>query len=132
MNHQNTEAKKALDTLLTAIGECQRDIDSLKDWSLVDLFGGNFFMSSVKRDKITKLNQKLEALNQLINISHDVMEDSPFSLIPYISNTKYDRLWDIWADNIVKDWRVREEIETISEQVTQLKEKARDLLDSLV
>ncbi|WP_438831102.1 hypothetical protein [Streptococcus pluranimalium] len=60
------------------------------------------------------------------------MEDSPFSLIPYISNTKYDRLWEIWADNIVKDWRVREEIETISEQVTQLKEKARDLLDSLV
>ncbi|WP_438478606.1 hypothetical protein [Streptococcus pluranimalium] len=60
------------------------------------------------------------------------MEDSPFSLIPYISHTKYDRLWDIWADNIVKDWRVREEIETISEQVTQLKEKARDLLDSLV
>lgn len=43
MNDQNTEAKKALDTLLIAIGECQRDIDRLKDWSLVDLFGGNFF-----------------------------------------------------------------------------------------
>lgn len=131
MKYQNTEPKKVLYTLLTVIGECQQDIDSLKDWSLFDLLGGRYFMSTVKRKKITECNQKLESLNQIIKKTQEVVTDSHFDTIALIPNSKNDRFLDIWGDNVFTDWKVRKEIRVISEQVSQLKAEVRDLLDSL-
>ncbi|MEQ9763325.1 hypothetical protein [Streptococcus jiangjianxini] len=131
MTKQNDEAKEALRQLLNAIDDCQNDLKNLNDWSIMDLIAGNVFMSAIKRDKITKVNQKLEGLNQLRKITQEKLSDVELDLVTDISNSKSDRFWDIWADNVYTDWKVGKEISAVSEQISSLKEDVRDLLDRL-
>ncbi|MGT2832692.1 hypothetical protein [Streptococcus halotolerans] len=131
MTSQNDEAKEALRQLLHAIDDCQNDLKNLNDWSIIDLIAGNAFMSAIKRDKITKVNQKLEGLNQLRKITQEKLSNVELGLVTDISNSKSDRFWDIWADNVYTDWKVGKEISAVSEQISSLKEDVRDLLDRL-
>lgn len=48
------EAEAAIQKTLHLISEIQKDISGTKLWGYLDLFGGGFFISLLKRNKIKK------------------------------------------------------------------------------
>lgn len=126
MSYSEENAQEAQTILII----CQEEIKSvlkalndIKSLSWMDILGGNFLLSWMKRREITRVNEQIEDLKPLLISASKELRDIDLSLGGSISNTTADFFWDIGCDNILTDVRVHEEIKQNIEILTSLSEE---------
>ncbi|MBG9980534.1 hypothetical protein HZY91_05390 [Facklamia sp. DSM 111018] len=111
----------------TILITCQKEIESIlsalndiKSLSWMDILGGDFLLSWLKREKIAKVNERVEGLKALLVSARNELKDIDPYLDVVISNTTTDYFWDIGCDNLLTDVRVHEEINQNIERLSTL------------
>lgn len=117
------EAIAACDDVLNNIDRALAELSSASNWSLLDMFGGEFFSSFMKRSKISKANRKISDLKLSLNRLRKELSDVDIDLPLEISNSLADNFWDVYFDNIFTDLRVRSELKAKTKELRDLRDK---------
>ena len=107
------ELKEAKDQAVIVIEKIDRALDALDSaefWGMWDMFGGEFFSSWKKRNKIEEANRYIKDITDSVKDLEKELKDVDMVLPEEISNTMNDRVFDIWFDNIFTDMKVQRKI----------------------
>ena len=116
------ELKEARDSANLAIVKIDEGIGQLKSassWGILDILGGDFFSSLVKRNKIGGANRSLEEISLSLKTLNKELSDVDISFPDAIPDRLSDQVFDLVFDNIFTDFRVQGEIK---ENLVALKE----------
>ena len=97
-------------------------LDSAKFWGMWDMFGGEFFSSWKKRNKIEKANRYIEGITDSVKDLEKELKDVDMVLPEEISNTMGDKAFDIWFDNFFTDLRVQGEIKSAMRELREFRD----------
>jgi len=114
------EAQEALEKGMAIIQEVKSELQSAKNWGLFDMIAGDMFASLIKRDKISKVNSRMDYLRRVLQEAQKELADVNITLASEISNSSSDYFWDVWFDNIFTDFRVQGELDKVAENINQL------------
>lgn len=122
------EAKDAANKIIEKIDRAMDYLDSAEFWGMWDIFGGDFFSSLKKRNKIEEANECIKDIVDSVKVLNKELKDVDMVLPEEVSNTMNDRTFDIWLDNIFTDLRVQEEIKDAMKELREFKNGIEDLL----
>lgn len=117
------EAIAACDDVLANVDRALAELSSASNWAFLDLLGGEFLSSFMKRSKISKANRNISNLKLSLNRLRKELADVDIDLPLEISNSLSDNFWDVYFDNIFTDLRVRSEIKTKTKELRDLRDK---------
>lgn len=104
------EARTAAVEVRARIDNAINSLDSASSWGILDIFGGGFFSSVLKRERIQDANYDVRKIFSSLKVLNRELEDVNMTLPNQISDTMTDSAFDIWFDNIFTDIRVQGEI----------------------
>lgn len=104
------EAKTAARDVVARIDHALSKLENASAWSWLDLLGGGFLSSLIKREQIQRANQNIDEVRQAMTRLNRELEDIHMRLPDTISDTLSDSVLDVWFDNIFTDVRVQGEI----------------------
>lgn len=122
------EARDAANKVIEKIDRAMESLDSAEFWGMWDIFGGDFFSSLKKRNKIEEANEYINDITDSVKVLDKELKDVDMILPEEVSNTMNDRTFDIWLDNILTDLRVQEEIKDAMKELREFKNGIEDLL----
>lgn len=122
------EAKDAANKVIEKIDRAMDSLDSAEFWGMWDIFGGDFFSSLKKRNKIEEANECIKDIVDSVKVLNKELKDVDMVLPEEVSNTMNDRTFDIWLDNIFTDLRVQEEIKEAMKELREFRNGIEDLL----
>lgn len=97
-------------------------LDTAEFWGMWDMFGGDFFSSWKKRDKIEEANEYIKDIVDSVKVLEKELKDVDMVLPEEISNTMGDRAFDIWFDNFFTDLRVQGEIKSAIRELREFRD----------
>ncbi|CUP92689.1 Uncharacterised protein [Dorea longicatena] len=107
--------RRALNSLSTA----KENLNSAKNWGLVDMFGGGFFSTMLKHSKMDHAKQNMEqAKYDLRNFSRE-LNDVNIACDLHIDTGDFLSFADYFFDGFVVDWMVQDRINTAKRQVEE-------------
>lgn len=118
------ELKEAKDQAVIVIEKIDRALDTLDSaefWGMWDMFGGEFFSSWKKRNKIEEANEYIKDITDSVKDLERELKDVDMVLPGEISDTVGDRFFDIWFDNIFTDLRVQGEIKSTMRELREFR-----------
>ncbi len=128
------EKREAIDAGRKAISslETARDnLNSAKNWGLVDMFGGGFFTTMIKHSKIDQAKENMEqAKYDLRNFSIELRDvnmacDLNFDIGDFLTFADY------FFDGFFVDWMVQDRISTAKRQVEEAIRRIENIVDQL-
>ncbi len=125
------ELQEARDQAVIVIEKIDRALDTLdnaKFWGMWDMFGGEFFSSWKKRNKIKEANLYIEGITDSVKDLEKELKDVDMVLPEEISDTMNDRVFDIWFDNIFTDMKVQREIKGSIRELRDFRDVVEDLV----
>lgn len=125
------EARSALERALTQVTLVKKEVQSAQNWGLFDIFAGDFFISLLKRNKITRVNEYMEQLKQTLVQAQKELADINMELLTDISNNSSDYFWDVWFDNIFTDFRVQGQLDKVADQLEKLEHQLKFILKDI-
>lgn len=125
------EAKEAANEVITRIDNATSSLNSALSWGRWDMFGGEFFTSWIKRNKIKEANQAISTIAESLKSLNKELEDVDMTLPEGVSDNISDRVWDLWFDNIFTDIRVQGEIKDSLRQLAIFRKSILDLIVKL-
>lgn len=120
------EAKEAAELVIGKIDQAIKQLNSASNWGILDLLGGDFIPSLIKRNKIGKANDILSDLPKSLESLNKELGDVDISLPEGVPNRLSDELFDTIFDNIFTDFRVQGEIK---ENLISLKELRHSIVE---
>lgn len=120
------EAKEAADLVIGKIDQAIKQLNSASNWGILDLLGGDFIPSLIKRNKIGKANDILSELPKSLESLNKELSDVDIRLPSGVPNRLSDELFDTIFDNIFTDFRVQGEIK---ENLISLKELRHSIVE---
>lgn len=130
-NREVFEAKRELEKSLSMISEIREDIRSAKRWGIFDILGGGLIASLVKRDKIGKINTKLDNLEVQLKKTMNEVDDVPYLNNVRISNDFIDQLFDMGFDNIFTDISTQLKLKDAEKNLEGIEQDLTDLLEEI-
>lgn len=125
------ELKEAKDQAVIVIEKIDRALDALDSaefWGMWDMFGGEFFSSWKKRNKIEEANRYIKDITDSVKDLERELKDVDMVLPEEISNTMGDRVFDIWFDNIFTDMKVQRKIKGSIRELRDFRSVVEDLV----
>ena len=120
------EAKEAAELVIGKI-----ELNSASNWGILDLLGGDFIPSLIKRSKIGKANDILNDLPKSLETLNKELSDVDISLPGGVPDRLSDELFDTIFDNIFTDFRVQGEIKENLLALKELRHSIGEIFDKL-
>ena len=128
------EKREAIDAGYRAINSLKtaRDnLNSAKNWGLLDMFGGGFFSTMLKHSKIDQARQNMEqAKYDLRNFSRE-LNDVNMACNLNINTNDFLAFADYLLDGFVIDWMVQDRINKAKQQVREEIRRTENIIDQL-
>ncbi|HEL0096261.1 hypothetical protein [Streptococcus equi] len=125
------ETIRDLKTLAFKLESVIEVLKELKRWGFFDLFDNGILTSWVKRQKISAINESLGDVRNLVCRYQKELKVSELRLPSSLSHTRQDKIFDIWLDNSVTDFRVLKETKQVLESAELLYEAVQQALSHL-
>ena len=125
------EAKEAAELVIGKIDQAIKELNSASNWGILDLLGGDFIPSLIKRSKIGKANDILNDLPKSLETLNKELSDVDISLPSGVPNRLSDELFDTIFDNIFTDFRVQGEIKENLLALKELRHSIGEISDKL-
>lgn len=128
---EKQEAIEAGERALYSLRQAQSDLNSAKNWGLVDMFGGGFISTMVKRSKLESAQEHMrQARYDLRSFSRELNDVSTV----YNLNIDIDDFLsfaDWFFDGFIVDWMVQDKINSAREKVTDAIRKVEDMMSKI-
>lgn len=125
------EAKEAAELVIGKIDQAIKELNSASNWGILDLLGGDFIPSLIKRSKIGKANDILNDLPKSLETLNKELSDVDISLPGGVPDRLSDELFDTIFDNIFTDFRVQGEIKENLLALKELRHSIGEIFDKL-
>lgn len=125
------EAREVVNEVTIRIDKATSSFKSALSWSKWDMFGGEFFTSWIKRNKIKEANQDISTIAESLKSLNKELEDVDMTLPEGVSDNISDRVWDLWFDTIFMDIRVQGEIKDSLRQLAIFRKSIQYLIVKL-
>ncbi|HEL1339364.1 TPA: hypothetical protein TVS29_000208 [Streptococcus equi subsp. zooepidemicus] len=125
------ETIRDLKTLAFKLESVIEALKELKRWGFFDLFDNGILTSWVKRQKISAINESLGDVRNLVCRYQKELKVSEVRLPSSLSHTRQDKIFDIWLDNSVTDFRVLKETKLLLESAEELYQIVQQALSHL-
>lgn len=128
---EKQEAIEAGERALSSLRQAQSDLNSAKNWGLVDMFGGGFISTMVKRSKLDSAQEHMrQARYDLRSFSRELNDVSTV----YNLNIDIDDFLsfaDWFFDGFIVDWMVQDKINSAREKVADAIRKVEDMMSKI-
>ena len=109
---EKREAIEAGRRALNSLSAAKENLNSAKNWGLVDMFGGGFFSTMLKHSKMDHAKQNMDqAKYDLRNFSRE-LNDVNMACDLHIDTGDFLSFADYFFDGFVVDWMVQDRINT--------------------
>lgn len=126
-----TEALKAGEIALSSLQKARKRLESAKNWSLADLFGGGLFIDIVKHSRIKDTKTYLEEARDHLGIFRRELNDVRMFLNLDLEISDFLKITDIFFDNPVSDYMVHSKIGQAKEQIEETICQIENILSDL-
>lgn len=128
---ERREAIEAGNRALGSLNAAKRELDSAKNWGIVDLIGGGLLTDIIKHSKMGNAQRYMEqARYDLQNFSRELQDVS--TRVDFDFNTAdFLTFADFFFDGLVADWLMQSRINQTREQVNEAIRRVEDILRRL-
>ena len=131
LEKEKREAIDAGNRALNSLRTARENLNSAKNWGLVDMFGGGFFSTMLKRSKMSQAKQEMEqAKYDLRNFSKELNDVSMMCDLN-IDTGNFLSFADYFFDGFVVDWMVQDRINTARRQVDEAIRRTESIVNQL-
>ena len=128
---EKREAIEAGRRALNSLSAAKENLNSAKNWGLVDMLGGGFFSTMLKHSKMDQAKQNMEqAKYDLRNFSRE-LNDVNMACNLHIDIGDFLSFADYFFDGFVVDWMVQDRINTAKRQVEEAIRRTESIVNQL-
>ena len=128
---EKREAIEAGLRTLDSLHAAENNLNSAKNWGLVDMFGGGFLSTMLKHSKMDQAKQNMEqAKYDLQNFSRE-LNDVNMTCNLNINTNDFLAFADYFLDGFVIDWMVQDRINKAKQQVREAIRRTENIIDQL-
>lgn len=131
LERERREAIEAGESALNRLYQAKRDLSSAQGWGLIDIFGGGFLTTAIKRSKINDAGRNIDmARSELRRFSKELRDFST------ITGTDFDIggfavFADYFFDGMLADFYVQSKINKARNQVEEAINRVEDVLNRI-
>lgn len=115
------EAIYSCDRVIQRIDIALDKLKSAKNWGLVDLLGGGFFISLFKHGKLDQVEDALADVERELKILQGELKDVSGTIRLSLNNTELNRFFDVFFDNIFSDLNTQSKIGKATNELYDIK-----------
>ena len=134
VKHIEKEKREAIEAgrrALNSLSAAKENLNSAKNWGLVDMFGGGFFSTMLKHSKMDHAKQNMDqAKYDLRNFSKE-LNDVNMACDLHIDTGDFLSFADYFFDGFVVDWMVQDRINTAKRQVEEAIRRTESIVNQL-
>ena len=128
---EKREAIEAGRRALNSLSAAKENLNSAKNWGLVDMLGGGFFSTMLKHSKMDQAKQNMDqAKYDLRNFSRE-LNDVNMACNLHIDTGDFLSFADYFFDGFVVDWMVQDRINTAKRQVEEAIRRTESIVNQL-
>ena len=121
---EKREAIEAGQRALSSLRTAKENLNSAKNWGLVDMFGGGFFSTMLKHSKMDQAKYDLRNFSKELN-------DVNMACDLHIDTGDFLSFADYFFDGFVVDWMVQDRINTAKRQVEEAIRRTESIVNQL-
>ncbi len=130
-NRERQEAIDAGNKALQSLYAAQNDLNSAKNWGIVDLLGGGMITSLIKHSKMNNAQSHMEqAKYDLQRFSKELADVAAYISLDF-NAADFLSFADYFFDGLVADWLVQSRINNAGAQVDEAIRRVRDIMGRL-
>ena len=119
--------KRALDSLYKA----QEQLESARNWGIVDILGGGFLTNVIKHSKMDNAQEYMErAKSDLRSFSKELVDISSHVDVNF-NTSDFLTFADFFFDGLVADWMMQDRINSAKQQVNEAISRVQDALNKI-
>ena len=131
INKEKREAIEAGERALQSLRYAQDNLNSAKNWGVVDLFGGGFISTMVKHSKMDRAQQYMEQARYDLQSFSRELNDVNMACDLHIETNDFLTFADYFFDGFVADWLVQDRINNARSQVNEAIRRTEQILRQL-
>lgn len=129
MREEYIEVRQVAEKVLADIDGALNQLKRAKNWSMWDLFGGEFMTSWMKRRRMQDAEDYLSRLCNHLKELSDELQDVDHEQIASIDFSPSRAFWDLIFDNVFTDYKVHQEIKDAIYDLEKLRIEIEQLID---
>lgn len=119
--------RRALDSMYKA----QEQLESAKNWGIVDILGGGFLTNVIKHSKMDNAQEYMErAKSDLRSFSKELGDISSHVDVNF-NTSDFLTFADFFFDGLVADWMMQDRINSAKQQVDEAIRRVQDALNKI-
>lgn len=128
---ERQEAIDAGNRALFSLRAAQGQLNSAKNWGVVDLLGGGLITSMIKRSKMDDAQRYMEEAKRDLQTFSNELRDVSQSISLDFNSGDFLRFADYFFDGLVADWLVQDRIHNARQQVDEAIRRVEQILRQL-
>ena len=128
---EKREAIEAGHRALNSLSTAKENLNSAKNWGLVDMFGGGFFSTMLKHSKMEQAKQNMEQAKYDLRSFSKELNDVSMVINLNIETGDFLSFADWFFDNFFVDWMVQDRINKARDQVRDAIWKVENVMREL-
>ena len=131
LEKEKQEAIDAGERALRSLNAAKENLSSAGNWGLVDMLGGGFFTTMMKRSKMDQAQEQMDqAKYDLQNFSRE-LRDVTMNCDLNIEIGNFLSFADYFFDGFFVDWMVQDKINRAKDQVSEAIRQVERVMDQL-
>ena len=128
---EKNEAIQAGERALVSLREAQNQLNSAKNWGVVDLLGGGLFTDLMKHSKMGNARECLEQAKRDLQGFSRELEDVNISQALNLNTGDFLTFADFFFDGLIADWLMQDRINDARRQVESAVRRVEEILRNL-
>lgn len=125
------EAIQAGERALISLREAENQLNSAKNWGVVDLLGGGLFTDLMKHSKMGNARECLEQAKRDLQGFSRELEDVNISQALNLNTGDFLTFADFFFDGLIADWLMQDRINDARRQVENAIRRVEEILRNL-
>lgn len=128
---EKNEAIQAGERALVSLREADNQLNSAKNWGVVDLLGGGLFTDLMKHSKMGNARECLEQAKRDLQGFSRELEDVNISQALNLNTGDFLTFADFFFDGLIADWLMQDRINDARRQVENAIRRVEEILRNL-
>lgn len=128
LEKEKREAIEAGEKALNSLRNAQRELESARNWGIVDLFGGGFLSTMIKRSKMSNARSYMDQARYDLRAFTRELQDVEDMVYLNINTDDFLSFADWFFDGFAVDLMVQSRINRAAEQVKEAIWRVEDVL----